>query len=173
MVARERYNRRIAAEMKTIEEMLMTYSTDVEIITILKIPPSTFYRYKARIFKDYAEVFNQRRVTDTGFYTEQLNSRLTKYLKIFESKLDECNAHDAVGIGQLVVDTAKAIFDLNLQGIEILDTIRSLDKKAHTYEITHSGSNSTNNDGSGGLPELDDNSSNNSNDIADTDDTQT
>jgi hypothetical protein len=140
-----KYNRRITAEMKIIEEMLMSYNTDVEIINILKIPVATFYRYKSRIYQDCASRFNEKRITDTGFYTEQLNTRLTKYLKIFESKLDECNTRDIVGVGQLVVETAKTIFDLNLQGLEILDTVRSLDKKIQTYEVSHGGSSSNNN----------------------------
>lgn len=36
-----------------------------------------------------------------------------------------------------MVDISRAIFDLNLQGLEILDTIRALDRKMNTYEIKH------------------------------------
>jgi hypothetical protein len=126
-----KYNRRIAAELKTIEEMLLTYSMDTEIISILKIPTSTFYRYKARIMQDYAERFDKKRFDDVGLHTEQLRNRLSKYLKILESRLENCNAHETAALAQITVEVAKTLFDLDLQGLEILDKIRALDKKIY------------------------------------------
>jgi hypothetical protein len=132
------HNKRVIAELRTIEEMLMCYDTDREIIEILKIPTSTFYRYKSRIIKDHAERFNQKKFSEVGFYSQQLHDRLTGYLKILEPKLrDNCSPRDTAAIVQIMVDISRAIFDLNLQGLEILDTIRALDRKMNTYEIKH------------------------------------
>jgi ACT domain-containing protein len=152
----------LKAELRAIEEMLMTCSTDQEIIKAVGISKSSYYRYKARIYKEHSERFNERRFINVGFYTEQLHNRLTKYLKILESRLESCNNHDTAALAIITVEVAKTIFDLNMQGLEILDTVRALDRKlVHTYEIDHansSGINDNNGNGNG-------NSSDNNNTI--------
>ena len=115
----------------------MNYSTDLEIIKILKIPERTFYRYKSKIYRDYAERFYLKRFDDTAIYTEQLRNRLVKYLKHFESKLDSCNSRDLPAVGELIVSTAKTIFELDMQSFEALGMVRSLDNRVKKYEITN------------------------------------
>ena len=45
------------AEMNTILKMLLNCNSDNDIIDILKIPRSTYYRYKAEIYQQYSELF--------------------------------------------------------------------------------------------------------------------
>ena len=115
--------------------------TNAEIMRAVGISEATFYRYKARIFHEYAERFTQQKASDVGFYKQQLHDRLTRYLKILEDKLDKSSGRDAAELARTTMEISKMIFDLNLQGIEILDTVRSLDNKVRARYDFHNLNN--------------------------------
>jgi ACT domain-containing protein len=152
------------AERKLIEEMLMTPNSDQEIIKAIGISKTTFYRYKSRIYKEHAERFTSQRVENIGFYKEQLHTRLTKYLRILENKLASCNNdHDTAMLVEVTVGVAQSIFDLNLQGIQVLDSIRALDSKVRTLEIIPRNNSSSSTSNLNSITTVDDTSNNSTN----------
>ena len=90
------------AERNQIEHMLLEGRSNSDIIKTLGISEGSFYRYRTKIFRDYAEHFKAQKLDNIGFYTGQLHNRLTKYLKLVEGKLEgsNVNAKDAVELKQ-------------------------------------------------------------------------
>ncbi|HET7345617.1 MAG TPA: hypothetical protein VFJ05_07075 [Nitrososphaeraceae archaeon] len=129
------------AEKNTIVKMLMNSRTDNDILSELKIPYRTFHRYKQQIYQDYADQFRQEQMSNVGYYSAKLHSKLTQYQSVLEAKLEKCTeVKDITALIDLAADLAKTVFELEMHKLEIIDDIKSLDNKMRPYVNSNSSS---------------------------------
>jgi hypothetical protein len=139
--------RKRQAELDMILKMMIDCNSDAEIMSTLKIPYATFYRYKAKLFQEYAEKFVNQRMIMAGLWTELLHARLNKYLKIIEGKLEESEGKDAAALGTVAVETSKTIFDLETQGLELVTQISLDDLDKSLVKLEPNNNNNSGNNG--------------------------
>src|SRR5690348_3110933 len=130
----------VNAERNVIQQRLLENHTPQEITKELGISDKTFYKYRAKIVKECAAKFEAQRLHDIGFYADQFTDRLTKDLRVLDDKLKDATGKDAAAIIQIKLEVEKTLFDFNLQGLELVDRIRTQTR----IEVISNGDNNAN-----------------------------
>jgi hypothetical protein len=127
-----------AFELSEISRLLTNFKTDKEIMRDLNIPKRTYYRYKSKLLAESAEHFKNQKLEDVALYKDLLNDRLTHFLGLLDDKIqrsidvrDTMNpTKDLTGLFNCAKDMSIAIFQLNTQGIEAVNHMKSIAEHA-------------------------------------------
>jgi hypothetical protein len=82
-------NAQMNAQLEVIAKMLSDGYTDTEIMNKLNVKRSTFYVYKARLFKVYGDIAAKKTEESLELEAEILKDRFTRLFRRLELKLNE------------------------------------------------------------------------------------
>jgi hypothetical protein len=113
-----------AFELSEISRLLTAFKTDKEIMRDLNIPKRTYYRYKSKLLAESAEHFKNQKLEDVALHKDMLNDRLTHFLGLLDDKIQRSlEVRDTMNPAK---DMSIAIFQLNTQGIEAVNHMKSI-----------------------------------------------
>jgi ACT domain-containing protein len=111
----------VKAELGQIMQLLLTSHTDKEIIRDVGISQTTYYKYKAKLFKESAELFAKKDIVDIAFHVDILHDRLTSYLRTIEDSIKTAvDVEEKIDLINTARELAEDIHDLNVQSLELL-----------------------------------------------------
>jgi hypothetical protein len=117
-----------AFELSEISRLLTAFKTDKEIMRDLNIPKRTYYRYKSKLLAESAEHFKNQKLEDVALHKDMLNDRLTHFLGLLDDKIQRSlEVRDTMNPAK---DMSIAIFQLNTQGIEAVNHMKSIAEHA-------------------------------------------
>ena len=106
--------KQIQNELDTIHNLLAKGASDEYIIKAREISRPNFYRYKKRLYKQVAKMYEDKRIEDYYFDIEICKERLTQHLINATTKANET---DNPLWGQLAAELTVSLLKLDAEGI--------------------------------------------------------